>query len=106
DGIGECAQPRGGAGKGRAGGEPDPQDVAHGGGITLAHAALHLRDRQVLVELDGTRSLRSSPWSKRGLWTKSSVRPVAFSTMITKHTRSGPQLGNGAAVYLWEIGSM
>ena len=44
--------------------------------------------------------------SQLGLWTKSSVRHAAFSTAITKHTRSGPRLGNGAFVYLTEIGSM
>src|SRR5262249_42238086 len=44
--------------------------------------------------------------SQLGLWTKSSVRSAAFSTAITKHTRSGPQLGNDALVYLTEIGSI
>jgi len=34
------------------------------------------------------------------------VRWAAFSTAITKQTRSGPRLGNGALVYLMEIGSM
>src|SRR5262249_10876366 len=44
--------------------------------------------------------------SQLGSWTKASVCPAAFSTAITKHTRSGPRLGNGALVYLKEIGSM
>jgi hypothetical protein len=41
-----------------------------------------------------------------GLWMKPSVRAAALSTAMTKHTRSGPRLGNGAPVYLTEIGSM
>src|SRR6516162_10621301 len=41
-----------------------------------------------------------------GWWVKLRVCCAAFSTAITKHTRSGPRLGNGAFVYLNEIGSM
>src|SRR5580693_2286228 len=37
---------------------------------------------------------------------KPSVRQAAFSTEITKHTRSGPRLGKGAPVYLTEIESL
>ena len=44
--------------------------------------------------------------SHAGRWMKLRVRCAAFSTAITKHTRSGPRLGNGAPVYLTEIGSM
>lgn len=45
-------------------------------------------------------------FSHAGLWTKPRVCCAAFSTAITKHTRSGPRLGNGALVYLTEIGSI
>jgi hypothetical protein len=41
-----------------------------------------------------------------GLWMKLRVRCAALSTVITKHRRSGPRLGNGTFVYLNEIGSM
>jgi hypothetical protein len=41
-----------------------------------------------------------------GLWTNARVCCLAFSAAITKHTRSGPRLGNGAPVYFTEIGSM
>ena len=49
---------------------------------------------------------RLDPLSQPGLWAKSRVRAAALSTAITKHTRSGPRLGNGAFVYFREIGSM
>ncbi len=41
-----------------------------------------------------------------GLWTKLRMRWAAFSTAMTKHTRSGPRLGKGTPVYLTEIGSI
>lgn len=59
----------------------------------------------VLAEAPAVRG-GSKRLGRLGLWTKSSVREDAFSTVITKHTRSGPRLGNGAFVYLTEIGSM
>ena len=83
---------------------------AHSGGTTMTHPAI--------VKIGTERSLRRSErtsgrceraapaLSQFGSWTKSSVRQAAFCTAITKHTRSGPRLGNGAFVYLKEIGSM
>ena len=44
--------------------------------------------------------------SHPGLWANLRVFCAAFSAAITKHTRSGPRPGNGAFVYLKEIGSM
>lgn len=38
--------------------------------------------------------------SHAGSWVKARVRCLAFSTAMTKQTRSGPRLGNGAPVYL------
>jgi hypothetical protein len=46
--------------------------------------------------------LRQAP----GRCTKPRMRWAALSTAITKHMRSGPRLGNGAPVYLTEIGSI
>src|SRR5579859_2985441 len=45
-------------------------------------------------------------WCYPGLWAKLRILCAACSTAMTKQTRSGPRLGNGAFVYLNEIGSM
>jgi non-ribosomal peptide synthetase component F len=111
--------------------EPDRPAVIMGtAGTVVTYAELEARSNQVawLARLRGsrgdltlgrrlvrvhhrlgglaTRVEGAAPGQLPGLWTNLRVRCAALSTAITKHTRSGPRLGNGAPVYLTEIGSM
>jgi hypothetical protein len=54
-----------------------------------------------------TGPMRSYEGRGPGLWVSQSRRRwPAFTTAITKHSRSVPRLGNGFPVYFTEIGSM